>query len=86
LLSSVKTDPDSLSDSEKLTCILAQITTINTRLDSHGQRLALLEKTVTDQVAILAVVVGGVDHSGVGSVSYPVFMPKPTTHRMHDPG
>jgi hypothetical protein len=65
-MSGVETDPDSLSNSGKLTCILAQITTINTRLDSHGQRLTLLEKTVTDQAAILAMVAGA-DHSGAGS-------------------
>jgi hypothetical protein len=66
--SNIKTDLDNLSDSEKLNCILAQITTINTRLDSHGQRLALLEKTVTNHSAILAVVVSGADHSGGGQV------------------
>jgi hypothetical protein len=47
-MSDVETDPDSLSNSDKLTHILAQIATINTYLDSHGKRLALLEKTVTD--------------------------------------
>jgi hypothetical protein len=68
-MSDVETDLDSLSNSDKLTHILAQIATINTYLDSHGKRLALLEKTVTDQAAIIAVVAGGVEHSGAGSGS-----------------
>jgi hypothetical protein len=26
------------------------------------------------------------EHHNFGKVSYPVFIPKPSTHRMHDPG
>jgi hypothetical protein len=35
-MSGFEIDPETLSDSDRLTCILTQITTINTLLDSHG--------------------------------------------------
>jgi hypothetical protein len=39
----VSDDSGALTDSAKLVRILAQLTTINTRVDSHDQRLAWLE-------------------------------------------
>jgi hypothetical protein len=44
-MSGVEIYPEALSDSDNLTRILAQLTTMNTQLDSHEQRLAHLEKT-----------------------------------------
>ena len=42
-MSGVDDDSGKLSDSAKLDWILAQLTTMNTRIDSHDQRLANLE-------------------------------------------
>lgn len=42
-MSSVSDDSRALTDSAKLDRILAQLTTMNTRMDSHDQRLARLE-------------------------------------------
>jgi hypothetical protein len=73
-MSGVEIDPEALSDSDNLTRILAQLTTMNTQLDSHEQRLAHLEKTVTELSANPTGVhsggvanSGGAVHSGGGS-------------------
>jgi hypothetical protein len=63
-MSGVEIDPEALSDSEKLTRILAQITTMNMRLDSHGQRLALMEKSGTGASGVPAAALGGASGAG----------------------
>jgi hypothetical protein len=62
-MSGVEIDPEALSDSEKLTWILAQITTMNTRLDPHGQRMALLKKAATDASGVPVATSGGASGS-----------------------
>lgn len=49
-MSGVDHDPaKTSSDSAKLDQILAQLSTINSRLDLHGQRITLLEKRPIDE-------------------------------------
>jgi hypothetical protein len=62
-MSGVEINPEALSDSEKLTWILEQITTMNTRLDSHGQCMALLKKAATDTSGVPAAMLGGASGS-----------------------
>jgi hypothetical protein len=45
-MSSVESDPEVLTNSVKLDQLLGMVTTMNTRLDRQGQRLASVEATI----------------------------------------
>jgi hypothetical protein len=63
-MSGVEIDLEALSNLEKLTQILVQITIMNTRMDSHGQRVALLEKAAMDASGVPTATSGGASGSG----------------------
>lgn len=67
-MSGLKIDPQTLSVHDKLYCLLAQVTTINHRVDTHDKRFARLEKQPMDAESSIPVLVDGTetDNSGNG--------------------
>jgi hypothetical protein len=71
-MSDSDTDPEAVSDSAKLDQLLGLVTTMNTRLDCHSQRLTLVEAALpllalACGITLPSVSVGGGPSTGTGS-------------------
>jgi hypothetical protein len=75
-MSGVDDNPANMTDSAKLDRILAQLATVNSRMDSHDQRLALLEGNLGSspppgpQDTLTSVHMDTRPHEGSGSVPH----------------